>query len=322
MKEVPKIIFLGTPDFAVDSLAILVDHRYDIRAVVTVPDQPAGRGQLLQSSPVKQYAVSKRIKVMQPLKLKDPAFTDELRDLKADLYIVVAFRMLPEIVWQMPPLGTFNLHASLLPQYRGAAPINHAIINGETETGLTTFFLKHEIDTGKIIFQEKMPIYPEETAGELHDRMKAAGAKLVLKTTEAILTGGARPIEQYNLFAPGVPLKLAPKIFKDDCRINWYGRTDDIYNKIRGLSPYPAAFTHLISPGGDSYIVKIFKTTKSLIEKDFRASEIITDGKSVLSVTTADGMLEIREIQQAGKRKMNIEEFLRGFRIDSDWKVG
>jgi methionyl-tRNA formyltransferase len=322
MKEAPRIIFLGTPEFAVDSLDILIRHGYTVAAVVTSPDQPSGRGQVLQSSPVKNYAVSEGLKVLQPEKLKNPDFIVELQSLEADLFIVVAFRMLPEIVWQMPARGTFNLHASLLPQYRGAAPINHVIINGEHETGLTTFFLKKEIDTGEIIFQEKIPIGTEETAGELHDRMKAAGAKLVLKTVEAIMTGTIKTIKQEKLTDPVVPLKTAPKIFREDCRIDWSRKTDEIYNLIRGLSPYPAAFTNFTSPSGESFLVKIYKTTKSNANSHLPPSVIVTDGTSGLAVSTGDGILHIREIQQAGKKMLKIEEFLRGFRINSDWKVG
>ena len=222
----------------------------------------------------------------------------------------------------MPQLGTFNLHASLLPQYRGAAPINHVIINGESETGLTTFFLKQEIDTGEIIFQERMSIHPDETAGELHDRMKIAGADLVLKTVEAIATGNLKTIEQRKLIDPSIPLKTAPKIFREDCHIDWTNSTDNVHNKIRGLSPYPAAFTYFTSPAGESFLVKIYRATKSVTNNQFPPAKFITDGKSELAVTTANGLLHIREIQQAGKKVMNIEEFLRGFRVNSDWKVG
>jgi methionyl-tRNA formyltransferase len=322
MEEALKIIFLGTPEFAVDSLSALVQKGYQVSAVVTVPDQPAGRGQVLQSSPVKKYAVEHQLRILQPVKLKDPEFISELGSIPADLFIVVAFRMLPEIVWKMPRLGTFNLHASLLPQYRGAAPINHVIINGETETGLTTFFLKQEIDTGEIIFQEKLRINPEETAGELHDRMKTAGAELVIKTVEAISKGDLKTTVQGNLIDPAIPLKPAPKIFKADCQIDWTAKTDDIYNQIRGLSPYPAAFTYFTSPSGESFLVKIFRTTKSFSENPLQPCKLITDGKSGLAVTTTDGLLHIREIQQAGKRIMKIDEFMRGFRVNSDWKVG
>jgi methionyl-tRNA formyltransferase len=322
MKEALKIIFLGTPEFAVDSLSALLQNRYDIAAVVTVPDQPAGRGQAMQSSPVKKYALDHSLRVLQPIKLKDPEFINELSTIAADLFIVVAFRMLPEIVWKMPRLGTFNLHASLLPQYRGAAPINHVIINGESETGLTTFFLKQEIDTGEIIYQEKIMIQPEETAGELHDRMKIAGAGLVLKTVEAITKGNLNTIEQGKLIDPFIPLKSAPKIFREDCRIDWSESNNIIHNKIRGLSPYPAAFTNFISPSGESFLVKIYKTVRSAGTNQNQPAKIITDGKSDLAVTTIDGMLHIREIQQAGKRIMKIDEFLRGFRVNSDWNIG
>jgi methionyl-tRNA formyltransferase len=322
MSEALKIIFFGTPEFAADSLAMLAEHGFNIAAVVTAPDQPAGRGQVMQSSAVKKYAIQHRLNVLQPVKLKDPGFIGTLKDLQADLFIVVAFRMLPEIVWQMPRLGTFNLHASLLPQYRGAAPINHVIINGETETGLTTFFLKHEIDTGEIIFQEKLPVYPEETAGELHDRLKSAGASLVLKTVEAIAAAKIDPIRQEQLIANSVPLKSAPKIFRDFCRIDWTGKTDDIFNKIRGLSPYPTAFTHFISPSGESFQVKIYRAEKSGPAANLPPAVLITDGKSGIAVTTADGILRIIELQLAGKRVMKTEEFLRGFKLKTDWRVG
>jgi methionyl-tRNA formyltransferase len=322
MKEALKIIYLGTPEFAVESLSALLQNGYDISAVVTVPDQPAGRGLVLHSSPVKKYALDHGLRVLQPVKLKDPEFIRELSSIAADLFIVVAFRMLPEIVWKMPRLGTFNLHASLLPQYRGAAPINHVVINGESETGLTTFFLKQEIDTGEIIFQEKMPIQPEETAGELHDRMKIAGADLVLRTVEAISLGNFKTIEQRKLIDPSIPLKSAPKIFREDCRIDWTKSTDIIHNKIRGLSPYPAAFTDLTSPNGESFQVKIYRAVKSAAMNLNQPAKIITDGKSDLAITTIDGLLHIREIQQAGKKIMTIDEFLRGFRANSDWKVG
>jgi methionyl-tRNA formyltransferase len=321
MKEAGNIVFLGTPEFAVDSLDILVQNGYHISAVVTAPDQPAGRGQQLQSSPVKNYATSHGIRVFQPEKLKDPAFIEELALLNPDLFIVVAFRMLPEIVWKMPVLGTFNLHASLLPQYRGAAPINHAIINGETETGLTTFFLKQEIDTGEIIYQERMAIGPDETAGELHDRMKIAGANLVLKTVEAIFKGNINTIDQQRFYGTDIVLKPAPKIFREFCKIDWTSDTISVYNKIRGLSPYPAAFTELISQEGERYPIKIFRTAKSFPDSHYDAAKIITDGRLRLSIATSDGLIEVLELQQAGKKKLFIHDFLRGFKLNSDWKV-
>jgi len=322
MKEALKIIFLGTPEFAVDSLEILTQQEHNVVAVITAPDQRAGRGQVVQSSPVKKFALATGIKVLQPEKLKSPDFIHELQDLQADLFIVVAFRMLPEIVWQMPKMGTFNLHASLLPQYRGAAPINHVIINGETKTGLTTFFLKQEIDTGKIIFQEKIDIHPNETAGDLHDRMKIIGASLVLKTVEAISSGDFKTIEQGKLIPSNLPLKTAPKIFREDCRIDWNLKSAEIFNKIRGLSPYPAAFTTFLSPSGESFSVKVYKTEMTNTRNNLPPSVIVTDGKSELGVTTVDGFLLIRDIQLSGKKAMKTEEFLRGFRINTDWKVG
>jgi methionyl-tRNA formyltransferase len=321
MKEAMNIIFFGTPEFAVDSLDILVTNGYQIKAVVTAPDQPAGRGQQLQSPPIKNYAVRHGIRVLQPEKLKNPDFINELATLNADLFIVVAFRMLPEIVWKMPRLGTFNLHASLLPQYRGAAPINHVIINGETETGLTTFFLKQEIDTGEIIFQERMAIAPDETAGELHDRMKIEGARLVLKTVDAIIEGKISPVEQISLADPSIPLKPAPKIFRDFCHVDWAMDTETVYNKIRGLSPYPAAYTNLISPEGESFVIKIYRTSRTLPDNRFQPATIQTDSKSRLSIATSDGLIDILELQQAGKKKMLVHEFLRGFKLKSDWKV-
>ena len=322
MKEAHKIVYLGTPDFAVDSLDILVKNGYHIAAVVTAPDQPAGRGQQIRSTPVKKYAVEHNLKVLQPEKLRNPEFIETLSALEADLFIVVAFRMLPEIVWSMPALGTFNLHASLLPDYRGAAPINHAIINGEKETGVTTFFIKQEIDTGEILFREMIPIGPEETAGELHDRMKIAGARLVLKTVQAVFSNQINPIDQTNLFDPSKPLKTAPKIFRDFCQINWTMDTVSIYNKIRGLSPYPAAYTNLIPNEGEPVPIKIFKSQIATYTGDFPPGTIISDGITRLSVTTGDGMIDILELQQAGKKAIKTEEFLRGFRLNSDWSIG
>jgi methionyl-tRNA formyltransferase len=322
MVKSPRIIFLGTPDFAVPALEALVLDSFDVAAVVTAPDQPAGRGLQFQSSPVKKFALEHHIPVLQPEKLKNEEFLSQLAACKADLFIVVAFRMLPEAVWKMPLLGTFNLHASLLPQYRGAAPIHHAIMNGETETGLTTFFLRQEIDTGEIIFQEKMAIGPEETTGELHDRMKIAGAGLVLKTVKAIAEGKLLVRDQNSMADPSVPLKPAPKIFREDCQIDWSHSARDIYNKVRGLNPLPTAATRLIAPDGDSHPLKVFKTSIINREADNQPGSLLTDGKSYIFVKTGDGALALEEIQLAGKRRMSMEEFLRGFHLDSDWKVG
>jgi methionyl-tRNA formyltransferase len=301
-----KIVFMGTPDFAVASLSALVDAGFDVVGVVTAADKPAGRGQKLQESAVKQYAATKGITVLQPLKLKDPIFIEELRSLQADLQVVVAFRMLPEIVWNMPSKGTINLHASLLPQYRGAAPINHAIINGEKESGVTTFFLKHEIDTGDVIFSEKVSIADDETAGELHDKLMAVGAGLLVKTVKAIQSGAFEEQPQ----AQSDELKHAPKIFKDDCFIDWNQPAQVIYNMIRGLSPYPTAFTKL-----NDKTLKIFKAELEDKEPGIAAGGFLTDGKTFLKFATKDGFIKLLDIQYEGKKRMTIEEFLRGVRL-------
>jgi len=247
-KEI-RIVFMGTPDFAVESLKALVENGYQVVGVITAPDKPAGRGRQLCEPAVKKYAIENKLNVLQPEKLKNPEFIAELESLKADLQIVVAFRMLPEIVWNMPPMGTFNLHASLLPQYRGAAPLNWAIINGETETGVSTFLLSHEIDTGQIIFQEKVDIGENDSVGDLHDRMMAIGSALVLKTVDAIAEGKIEPIDQTKLIDNPERIKHAPKIFKNDCRIDWTRDTESVRNMIRGLSPYPTAWTDLSKSG-------------------------------------------------------------------------
>jgi methionyl-tRNA formyltransferase len=301
-----KIVFMGTPDFAVASLSALVDAGFDVVGVVTAADKPAGRGQKLQESAVKQYAATKGITVLQPLKLKDPIFIEELRSLQADLQVVVAFRMLPEIVWNMPSKGTINLHASLLPQYRGAAPINHAIINGEKESGVTTFFLKHEIDTGDVIFSEKVSIADDETAGELHDKLMAVGAGLLVKTVKAIQSGAfeEQPQPQSD------ELKHAPKIFKDDCFIDWNQPAQVVYNMIRGLSPYPTAFTKL-----NDKTLKIFKAELEDKEPGIAAGGFLTDGKTFLKFATKDGFIKLLDIQYEGKKRMTTEEFLRGVRL-------
>jgi methionyl-tRNA formyltransferase len=312
-----RIVFLGTPEFAVSSLDILYTSGYDIAAVVTAPDTPAGRGQKIQSSPVKKYAVKYNIPVLQPVRLKDPEFLEELKSYKANLQVIVAFRMLPEVVWNMPALGTFNLHASLLPRYRGAAPINWAIINGEKETGVTTFFLRHEIDTGNILLQERVPIGPDETAGELHDKLESMGAELVLKTVRNIEEGNLEPVSQDNLLRSGLELKPAPKIFRNDCQIEWDRPAEKVHNFIRGLSPYPAAFTHFTSPSGDNRQIKVFKARPEYSKGVKKPGSIDTDGKKYLKVSCSDGWLDILELQQAGKRKMAIHEFLMGASVNS-----
>jgi len=306
-----RIIFMGTPEFAVASLKSLLEAGEEVVAVVTAPDKPAGRGQKLHQSAVKTFAVSRSIPVLQPLKLRDPAFLDELNALKADLQVVVAFRMLPEVVWNMPPQGTVNLHASLLPQYRGAAPINHAVINGETESGVTTFFLQHEIDTGNILFTQKVNIGPADTAGDLHDKLMVIGASLLVKTVRAIADGKVEPVPQGRL-AEGMTLKHAPKIFKEDCRIDWHKPVDEVFNLIRGLSPYPTAYTEL-----DGHTLKIFKASKVKNLPGQPAGSYITDGISFLKFACPDGYIELQEVQLAGRKRLNILEFLRGYRPNS-----
>jgi|SRR4051812_9965662 len=316
-----KIVFMGTPDFAVESLDILVKNKYTIVGVITAPDKPAGRGQQLQQSAVKQYALANGLKTLQPEKLKDPDFLKELASLNADLQIVVAFRMLPEVVWNMPRLGTFNLHGSLLPQYRGAAPINRAVMNGEKETGVSTFFLQQEIDTGKIIFRESTPIGENETAGEVHDRLMKIGSKLVLKTVQAIEQNNYPQLDQAELIDNSTAIKNAPKIFKDDCKVNWNQQVDEIHNHIRGLSPYPTAFTTLIAPGGQQHIAKLFLTEKERGAVKEPLYHIVSDSKTYLKIPVKDGYILIKELQLAGKKRMGIQEFLRGFPVGKDWRV-
>ncbi len=320
-KEELRIVYMGTPDFAVESLRALVEGGYNVVGVVTMPDKPMGRhGSVLQPSPVKKYALEKGLTVLQPEKLKDETFLDELRALKADLQIVVAFRMLPEVVWNMPPMGTFNLHASLLPQYRGAAPINWAVINGETETGITTFFLKHEIDTGKIIQQVRVPIHETDNVEDVHDRLMLLGGQLVTETVDNILAGTIQPIDQSELVGADVELKPAPKIFHETCQINWNQPMKKVYDFIRGLSPYPAAWSEFEDAKGKKQSVKIFST--SMVERVFTASELmpkpgemLTDGKTYLHVMCQNGLLGINELQMAGKKRMPIADFLRGFEM-------
>jgi len=301
---------MGTPQFAVPSLSKLYEAGYNIVAVVTAPDKHAGRGMQLTESAVKKYALEKNLKILQPEKLKDHAFIEELKLLKADVQVVVAFRMLPEVVWNMPPMGTINLHASLLPQYRGAAPINWAIINGEKQTGVTTFKLKHDIDTGNILLQEKIEITENETAGTLHDKMMNIGAELLLKTINGLAKGNIEEIVQSSssIFKDGT-LHHAPKIFTETCEINWNNNTNSIHNLIRGLSPYPAAFTFL-----QGKKLKIFSAEKEIDNKVNDPGKIFTDNKTFLKFSTNDGFISLKEIQLEGKKKMDIEDFLRGWR--------
>lgn len=309
-----RIVYMGTPEFAVESLKRLVEGGYNVVGVITMPDKPMGRhGSVLQPSPVKAYAVSQGLKVLQPEKLKDEAFLEELRALRADLQIVVAFRMLPEAVWQMPPLGTFNLHASLLPQYRGAAPINWAVINGDTETGITTFFLKHEIDTGEIIDQVCVPIADTDNVGVVYDRLMMLGGDLVLKTVDAILAGNVKTIPQETLSSTE-PLRPAPKIFKDTCRIDWTKGVKPVYDFIRGLSPYPAAWTELCEPDSSPVTMKIYESSKEFVEHTFAPGTILTDKKTYFKVASTDGFVHLLSVQLAGKKRMNVTDFLRGYR--------
>ena len=302
-----KIIYMGTPDFAVEPLRRLVEAGKNIVAVVTMPDKPAGRGHKIQFSPVKEYALSVNIPLLQPVNLKDPEFVEELRSYQADLQIVVAFRMLPEVVWNMPPLGTFNLHASLLPQYRGAAPINWAVINGETETGITTFFLQHEIDTGNIIMQEKITIAPDDNAGIVHDRLMMLGADLVLQTVNQIESGNVASIPQ-----PDGELKAAPKIFKDTCLINFNTTTESVRNLVRGLAPYPAAWIELTDPTGNTTNMKIYEVSKELCTPSHPAGTLICDGKKILKVAVQDGYIHLDQVQLAGKKRMPAADLMRG----------
>ena len=321
-KEDLRIVYMGTPDFAVESLRALVEGGYNIVGVITMPDKPMGRhGSVLQASPVKQYAVSQGLPVLQPEKLKDEAFLDELRALQADLQIVVAFRMLPEVVWNMPRLGTFNLHASLLPQYRGAAPINWSVINGDTETGVTTFFLTHEIDTGKIIRQKRLPIAETDDVGTVHDALMAMGSGLVVETVDLILDGEVDAIPQESFYKDPSELRPAPKIFKDTCRINWQQPVKKIYDFIRGLSPYPAAWTEIVSPEGVRTVLKIYQTEKRLENHQLPVGTICTDKKTYIDVAVEDGYLRLLSLQLAGKKRLSIADFLNGFKQIDTYKV-
>ncbi len=306
---------MGSPDFAVGPLSMLVEKGYTIPAVVTVPDKPAGRGQKISLSPVKRYALAKRIPVLQPENLKDEAFINALHDLQPDLQIVVAFRILPQAVWEIPPKGTFNLHASLLPQYRGAAPIQWALINGERETGVTTFFLDKKVDTGKILLQEKVEIHPDETAGELHDRLMVTGSRLVLQTIGIIETGCYTPIEQSLPGQDDRLLKKAPRIHKEDCRLDWAGSATAVHNRIRGLSPVPGAFAEFTLHGQETFQLKIFRSHVQLCRMDHPPGHIVSDGHTYLGITTSDGMVFLDDVQLPSKKRMPVSEFLKGFNL-------
>lgn len=344
-----RIVYMGTPEFAVPTLRRLLEESFHVVGVVTMPDKPVGRHQSESTpSPVKQFALSRNIPVLQPEKLKNPTFLEELRSLKADLQIVVAFRMLPEEVWAMPHLGTFNLHAALLPQYRGAAPINRAIINGEKQTGVTTFFLDKDMDTGKIIKRKATPILDTENAGDVHDKLMMLGADLVVETVEDILSGHVHPIPQEEL-QTSEPLHLAPKIFKETCRIDWTRGVKQTYDFVRGLAPRPGAWT-VLSHGGKELTLKIFAAEKELSptlltkrdgrsetfsalpgreeRKSFIAESpakvlgtLLSDGKTYLKVILKDGCLSLKILQPAGKKRMEVADFLRGFRLDGTEQV-
>lgn len=305
---------MGTPDFAVEGLRCLVEDGYNVVGVLTMPDKPAGRGHKLQFSPVKQYALDHNLPLFQPEKLKDEAFVEALRAWKADLQIVVAFRMLPEVVWNMPRLGTFNLHASLLPQYRGAAPINWAVINGDTETGITTFFLKHEIDTGEVIQQVSVPIADTDDVGIVHDKLMTLGGRLVVETVDAILNDTVKSIPQEEMAVVG-ELRPAPKIFKETCRIDWNQPVKRVYDFIRGLSPHPSAWTELLQPDGGPIVMKIFETEKIAEAHQLLPGTLLTDGKTYIRIAATDGFIGIRSLQLPGKKRLKTDELLRGFRL-------
>ena len=309
-----RVVYFGTPDFAVESLdAIMQSPRHEVVAVVTVPDRQAGRGQKVVFSPVKQYALDHNLPLLQPERLRNEAFLVALQSYRADIFVVVAFRMLPEAVWNMPPYGTFNLHASLLPRYRGAAPINHAIINGERETGVTTFLLNHQIDEGAILLQETTPISDEDTAGTLHDRLAAMGRELVVRTLDGLTDGTLLPHPQEGDPCP------APKIFKEDCLIDFNQSCRQVVDFIRGLSPYPAAILQLRSPKGNIVPFKIYRA-KPVIGLKSTPKTLVCNGKNELKIAATDGFVEILELQMAGKKKNNIEDFLRGNNISS-WEL-
>ena len=311
-KDELRIVYMGTPEFAVASLDALVSGGYNVVGVVTMPDKPAGRGYKVQFSAVKEYALAHNLTLLQPEKLKDEQFLEDLKTLKADLQIVVAFRMLPEVVWNMPPMGTFNLHGSLLPQYRGAAPINWAIINGEKETGVTTFFLQHEIDTGDLILQKKIAIHRTDNAETIHDQLMVLGAQTVVETVDCILDGTAPKMPQPE----ATELKTAPKIFKETCKINWGSDCESIYNFVRGLSPYPTAWSELMNDNTPSIPMKIYEVTTEQTSHTHTHGTIITDGKKDLKVACKDGFVTIKSLQLSGKKRMNSDEFLRGYKTD------
>ena len=320
MEDKIRIAYFGTPEYAASQLEAIIGAGYEVAVVVTMPDKPAGRGRKIQYSDVKKTALEHGLPLLQPEKLKDPPFLEQLASYQANLFIVVAFRMLPAVVWQMPKLGTFNLHASLLPQYRGAAPINFAIINGETETGLTTFFLNEEIDKGAIIMREKVSIRPDETAGELHDELMLLGNRVVVETIHKIESGSIIAQEQETL-TEGQELKPAPKITKEFCNIDWSQDCQTVYNHIRGLSPYPAAHTQLRSEVGECIEMKVFEAAVESNLTGLAIGTVVTDNKKYLKIATSDGFIHLTTVQQAGKKAMPIADFLRGTQLQGAWKT-
>ena len=315
-----RIAYFGTPEFAASQLEAILAAGYEVAVVVTMPDKPAGRGRKIQYSDVKKTAMEHGLPLLQPEKLRDPEFLATLASYQANLFIVVAFRMLPAAVWQMPELGTFNLHASLLPQYRGAAPINFAIINGETETGLTTFFLNEEIDKGAVIMREKVTIRPDETAGELHDELMLLGNKVVVETIKKIEAGEVDAQTQDTL-AEGQELRPAPKISKEFCNIDWHQDCQTVYNHIRGLSPYPAAHTQLVSEEDERIEMKVFAAEIEPCKTELPVGSVVTDNKKYLKIALSDGFISLKFVQQAGKKAMAIDDFLRGTRLEGGWKT-
>ena len=320
MEKNIRIAYFGTPEFAASQLEAILKAGYEVAVVVTMPDKPAGRGRKIQYSDVKKTALEHGLPLLQPEKLKDPTFLEQLAAYQANLFIVVAFRMLPAVVWQMPELGTFNLHASLLPQYRGAAPINFAIINGETETGLTTFFLNEEIDKGAVIMREKVGIRPNETAGELHDELMLLGNKVVVETIKKIENGEVHALPQEEL-SGNQPLKPAPKISKEFCNVDWSLDCQTVYNHIRGLSPYPAAHTQLQSESGEIIDLKIYASEIESCTQNVAQGCVVTDNKKFLKIALSDGFVHLTYVQQAGKKAMPIEDFLRGTQLEGSWKT-
>jgi methionyl-tRNA formyltransferase len=314
-----RIVFMGTPEFAVTTLGSLLMNGFNVVAVVTAPDKPSGRGRKISKSAIKEFAEFSHLPILQPENLKDPLFLSELKKLEADIFLVVAFRMLPEEVWKIPSVGTVNLHASMLPQYRGAAPINHVLINGEFSTGVTTFIIDDKIDTGNILMREEVPIYPHENAGDLHYRLKNLGARLVIKTLISVSEKGIQPVPQVSFMQEGEMLKTAPKIFLKDCVIDWNKNNLEVHNLIRGLSPNPCARSYFVK-NSSTVLFKIYASHPDDTNHSFEPGEIISDGKHYLKIACKSGFLNIVDLQVEGKKRMNTVEFLRGFNL-ADYKI-